>query len=222
MVTEISSLDLLVHPGYSISRVISQFMVDENSARNIERIRELWLDSISSVAADKSRFLALVNGTHLTVDQLALGDNLNPYRGIYRDLVAQARQTFGDKFFYFTPSVKPGDIRTIDISANLRQARKDDVVMFYNPDTLGIVAYGEHTHPNGGGCVDLNARDLAVALGISSERVRIDGRKSLPLQPIVFVSEPSPQFYIPESLYLTVADIAKLSQSGIADTPKTL
>ena len=219
---ETVSLDLLVHPGYSISRVISRFMVDDNSARNIERLRELWLDSISSVAADKNRFFALVNGTYLSADQLAEGTALNPYRKVYRDFVAHARQIFGDRFFYFSPCVRPSDFEVANISANLRKARKDGTTMLYNPDNLGIVAYGEHTHPNGGGCVDSNARDIAIALGIPLEKIRIDSEKSLPLQPVVFVTEPYPQFYVPKSLYLTVADLAKLSQIRTTDAPKTL
>lgn len=219
---EITSLDLLVHPGYSISKVISRFMVDEDSARNIERLRELWLDSISSVATDRSRSFAFVNGTHLAVDQLAERADLNPYRGVYRDFVLHARQTFGDKFFYFTPCVRPVDLKIVDISDNLRQAHKDSAVILYNPNTLSILAYGEHTHPNGGGCVDSNARDLAVALGIPFERVKIDSERSLPLQSAVFVTNPFPQFYVPKTLYLTVADLTILAENGIADNPKTI
>src|SRR3989338_5972333 len=112
---ETASLDLLVHPGYSISRVISKFMIDENSAMNVERLREAWLDSISSIAADRGRFLALVNGTHLSANQLAEGPDLNPYRGIYRDFLIHAIQTLGNRFFYFSPRVSPSDIQVSDI-----------------------------------------------------------------------------------------------------------
>lgn len=206
------SLDILVHPFYRISQVVSSILIDDESARNVEALGRLWVNSIDAVASDERRFLAVVNGTHLTEEQLKPHPYSNPYRGRYRDIVAHAQRSLGSRLFYFSPSVKSTGLAVENADGALNLARQDNTIMPYDKETLLIIAYGEHVDiQNGAGCVDVSARDVAEILGVPKANITIDGVRSLPLQPVVKLFTPIPGFYVPTTLYLTVPQLAQLS-----------
>ena len=208
-------LDLLVHPFYTMSKILSSFKIDDISEKNILRLKELWLDSISTAAANPKCYFAIVNGVDLTDEALAAHEFANPFRGMYREIISHARQSLNGKMFYFFPVIRNGDIEVQQISENLRLARKDSSSFTYDWSNLIICAYGEHADADTqrrGGCVDSNLACLANALGVDINNVSVDRNKSLPLQPIIKISKPYAGFHVPESLYYTITQLEQLAQ----------
>ena len=66
MTAIVESIDVLVHPGYEISKIFLRVYIDGGPERNILELRGQWLDSISCIAGDESRYLALVNGVNVS------------------------------------------------------------------------------------------------------------------------------------------------------------
>ena len=203
----IGSIDLLVHPFYSISKVHSRLMIDEQSERNILALKSLWLDSISEVAKDERRRLVLVNGTDVKDRLVSTHSDANPYRLLYREIISHAIQSLGQRLFYFYPRMYEVDFSTTTLDGGLVLARDSNNIIVYDPDVVRVFAYGEHVdEQTRAGCVDSSIRDLTSLLKIPPENVKIDTDKSLPLQPLI---ETEHGYDVPTTLYLTVEMIKK-------------
>ena len=206
----IESIDLLVHPFYSISKVHGKLMIDEQSERNILALKSLWLDSISDVAKNERRCLILVNGTNVEDRSVYMHRDANPYRLLYREIISNARQSLGQRLFYFYPRMYANSFSTTTLDGRFVLARASDNTIVYDPDVVRVAAYGEHVDElTRAGCVDSSIRDLTTLLKIPPENVKVDNDKSLPLQPLI---ETEYCYDVPTILYLTVNTIKKLSK----------
>ncbi|HLC60431.1 MAG TPA: hypothetical protein VJJ52_03295 [Candidatus Nanoarchaeia archaeon] len=202
-------IDLLVHPFYTISKVYSRMMIDEQSDRNILSLKSLWLDSISDVARNERRCLVLVNGTNVLEQLFPNPEDINPYRSLYREIISRARQLLGQRLFYFYPRLYSNSFSTEILDDGVILAKGAGNDLFYDPAYVGVTAYGEHVdEQTKAGCVDSSIRDLTNLLKIPLENVRINPDKSLPLQPLIRTEF---GFDVPTTLYLTIKMIKKLS-----------
>ena len=185
----------------------SDFLINEESERNILRLKSLWLNSIDTIAKDEERVLILVNFLNIADEPLAPG--LNPYRTLYKEIIREARRRLADqRLFYFSPSL-PIPPFSVEQKNGFSEASADGKSFSYDTLKLKLVAYGEHTdEKTKGGCIDSSVRILANALGIQNENVTIDSDRSLPLLPTI---RREGCYYPPDALYLTVAQISELS-----------
>lgn len=206
------SLDLLVYPFYTLSKIASRFRIDEESERNILSLKSKWMDSISDVSRCPRRYFVLINGTDLPDKLLIQNEMTNPYRGLYREVVRHARQSLGSRLFYFFPTLSPNSfsIKTLDERLNLAHANDSNIV--YDSKGLKISAYGEHADKElKAGCVDLCLRNLLENLKVQPSSARIDYDKSLPSIPSIRVTKPYFGFETPTTLYITIVQLEELS-----------
>ncbi len=207
--TTATSIDLLVHPGYTLSRIASKFMITGDSEEYILLLKNAWCAAIDEVAKDQDRYLVLVNGVHVP-DELLEGEGRNPYRTLYRDIVHHAQST-SPRLFLVTPTLYPDSFSVTRIAKDRYRAEHHGQSFLYNSLQLVIRAYGEHVDEHQhAGCVDANARALAQNLHIPTANSVIDPALSLPSQPLIKIPI---GFDVPTTLYLTVEQLRRMSVS---------
>ena len=217
MVQLTESLELLVHPGYTISKILSNWKIDEESEQNILTLKELWLDSISDSASNPTKYFAIVNSVDLPDDALIAHETSNSFRGLYRGILAHAKQCLEGRLLYFFPFINREDISVEELQGGLLAAMHRTTRMEYDAARLSINAYGEHIDTeHKAGCVDISIRDIISALRVPSHNVKLDHDKSLPLNPVIRIVQQYGPYelhaYGNPPLYTTMTQLEKLHQ----------
>ncbi|MDI6721402.1 MAG: hypothetical protein QMD85_03360 [Candidatus Aenigmarchaeota archaeon] len=207
------TFDLLVHPGYTISKEIGRLRISSESESNIRRVKRLWMDSIEEAAKNPMTYFGIVNSVELPDEEP--NEFLNPFRYLYKEIIDYAEKLIGDRLFLFFPCVRPDEIETEDMGGGLKRAKKGGAEMVYDPKTLVIRAYGEHIDNlsgKNGGCVELESSQLANTLGVPQDMVKIDPARSLPSSPCYFSTKPYPGFHVADTMYITLNKLRELDE----------
>ena len=201
------SLDLLVHPFYSISKIWSKFMINSDSERNIQELKASWMDSIDNVIRSQERYMALVNSLDLP-DVMPQTEFDNPYRTLYREIVQKAVSELGSRLFYFFPSIPDEPFSVTKFDSGLSEAVSRGNGMLFNPERIIITAYGEHVGGSYGDvCVESSLNRVLTSLGVPAQNSTIDLNRSLPAVPTI---RKKGGYFPTDALYLTCTQINKL------------
>ena len=204
----IKSLDLLVHPFYSVSRIANRFLINQESEQNILQLKNLWLDSIDDVANDAERALVIVNSVEILAEPQT--ELHNPYRTLYGKIVDEAKRKLDGRLFYFSPAVPESPFSLLQANG-LSEASVAGKSFKYDSQKLRLIAYGEHVdEETKGGCVDFSVRQLAKSLSIQQANIAIDPDRSLPSLRTI---RKDGGYYLPNAIYLTITQIKKLSDA---------
>ena len=137
------SLDLLVYPFYSISKISSKFLINADSESNIQELKGRWMDSIDAAVSSPDHYMVLVNSLD-SPDLMPLADFNNPYRALYREIVQKAVRELGSRLFYFFPFIPDEPFSVTRLDKGLHEAVSCGNEMIFNPERLIVTAYGEH------------------------------------------------------------------------------
>ncbi|MBI2574415.1 hypothetical protein HYV82_00855, partial [Candidatus Woesearchaeota archaeon] len=142
---------LLVHPGYTISRRVGAIGLGmekseaDSVSRNVEIMRELWLESIEEVERNPSHYLAIVNSVELSPEAIELVKHpySNPYRALYRQIIERAAM-LEKGFFLFSPTIREANVAKETLEGRLVRAAWEGNSIIYDPAATRLVAFGEH------------------------------------------------------------------------------
>ena len=174
----IKRFEVLAHPGFELAQSPSLLRVDERGLRNIQLVRDAWLESIVAIANDNSSVLILVNSVELGLengptDQFLDRFIYNPFRGLYQEIL-DASLSIGQRRMVCSPSIFEKGFR-IDSFEDSVRVQVGSATFFYARDAV-MVGYGEHSDGAGVGCVDKELRTAQKILNLDG---RVDNSRTL-------------------------------------------
>jgi len=200
---------LLVYPFYSISKILSKFMINADSERNIQELKGRWMASIDAAVSSPDHYMILVNSLD-SPDLMPKSDFDNPYRALYKEIVQKAARELGSRLFYFSPCIPDEPFLVTRLDEELIEAVSGGNGMMFNPERLIVTAYGEHVGGSYGNvCVESSLNKVLASLGVPAQNATIDLNRSLPAVPTI---KKKGGYFPPDALYLTAAQINKLCE----------